>query len=190
MTGRWSPSIDSFIRNDIFVKETIPQTISALLLHKILIEYIFCAAIDNSGVVFRLNYGSCRNPLGRVLIRTIMDSLSISNNYLLADWNNREQTRAKHADVLSKILTANEWLPLQPQNQPAWIFNLFIHHINSNQCISADIRIPRLSEALPHHLRFNNIIQIQTNDTPPHHTTHYHTKVSTHIRLHTTVYKH
>ena len=153
VTGRWSPSIHDLIRHDMFVKETLPTTIAILLLHHLLHNHIFCNACDNSGVVFRLNCGSCRNPLGRILIQNASDALASSNSHLLADWNNREQPLAVHADDISKIISEKEWQQLQPPNQPPWIFNLFIHDIRTNECVSADIRIPRLSEALPNHLR-------------------------------------
>jgi len=150
----------------MFVKETLPSTIAVLLLHRILQKRIFCNGCDNSGVVFRLNCGSCRNPLGRVLIQNSADALARTNSYLLADWNNREQPLAKHADQLSKILTEFEWNQIQTTNQPAWIVNLYIHDINSNTCISADMRIPRLAEALPHRLR-HAVPQPPTNTNPP-----------------------
>ena len=95
VTGRWSPTIHEFIKNDVFVKETFPSTIVILLLHRLLPNYIFCNTCDNSGVVFRLNCDSC---------------------------------------------------------------------FRSNKCISADMRIPRLAEALPHHLRHN----AARNPNPPH----------------------
>ena len=153
VTGRWSPSIHEFLRNDMFVKETLPPTIAVLLLYRHLHNNIFCTACDNSGVVFRLNCGSCRNPVGRKLIEASADALASTNSHMLADWNNREQPQAVHADVLSKILSESEWQQFQNPNQPAWTFNLFIHHIQSNKTISAILRIPRLANSLPQHLR-------------------------------------
>ena len=150
VTGRWSPSIHEFIKNDMFVKETFPTTVAILLLHRLLLKYIFCNACDNSGVVFRLNCGSCRNPIGRVLIQNIADALASTNGHLLADWNNREQPLAIHSDLLSKIISECEWNHLQSPHQQPWIVNLFIHDIT---CIAADMCIPRLAAALPHNLR-------------------------------------
>ena len=153
VTGRWSPSIHEFLRNDMFVKKLIPPTIAVLILHQILKGFIFCTGCDNSGVVFRINCGSCRNPVGRKLLETSADALASTHGHMLADWNNREQPRAVHADLLSKILSESEWQNIQSPRQPAWIFNLFIHSIRENKTISANIRIPKLAEALPSHLR-------------------------------------
>lgn len=153
VTGRWSPSIDKVIQNDMFVKEMLPPTIAILLLHRWLPNYIYCIACDNSGVVFRINCGSCRNPLGRKLIQASSDALAETNSHVLVDWNNRGQLRAQHADILSKILTTHEWQNLQQTHRATWTFNIYIHHINSNKTISANIRIPRIAEALPTRLR-------------------------------------
>ena len=134
----------------------LPPTVATMLLHQILQEHIFCTACDNSGDVFRLNCGSCRNPVGRKLIQTMSDALAKVKGHSLADWNNREQSRAKHADDLSKTLTEEEWHQIQHEDLPAWMFNLYIHHIKSNTCVAADIRIPRIAEVLPRHLRHAN----------------------------------
>ena len=164
VTGRWSPTIHQFLLNDMFVKETLPLTIAILLLHWILRNIIFCNVCDNSGVVFRTNCGSCRNPVGRHLIQASADAVATCNGHILADWNNREQSRAQHADLLSKILSEHKWTHLQSDSLPPWMFNLFIHDINNNQCISANIRIPRLAEVLPQHLRHNTS---NSPSTPP-----------------------
>ena len=92
VTGRWSPSIDALIKNDMFVKETYPTTVAVLLHHRLLLKFIFCNACDNSGVVFRVNCGSCRNPIGRILFQNMTDALASTNGHLLADWNNRQRT--------------------------------------------------------------------------------------------------
>ena len=151
MTGCWPPSLAAIIENDMFIKELLPVTIAILLLHIAYPHYIFGSALDNAGVVSRINAGSCKSPLGRRLMTAIADALFKSNGYTISDWNNRDQIRAVHADTLSKLFSPSQWSDLQDANTPPWIFDLFIKQINSGETIRTSIRIPRLAEAIPHH---------------------------------------
>ena len=151
MTGCWCDSLTATIEHDMFVKELLPVAIAILLLCPHLGEIIFGCALDNSGVVARINCGSCRSPLGRRLLTATSDSLAKYCSHILADWNNRDQPLAVHADHLSKILNPSQWARLIRPPGPAWVFDLFIQ--DGSSTIRTAIRIPRLAEVLPHHLR-------------------------------------
>ena len=153
VTGCWSPSLAPLILNDMFVKELLPITIAVLLLTPIYINHIFCSASDNSGVAFRINCGSCRNPLGRCLLTALADSLAASRCHILADWNNREQPHAVHADELSKVLEPYQWTSLIHPSSKPWSFDLIVHELASQEVTHCSIRVPRLAESLPRHLR-------------------------------------
>lgn len=148
VTGMWSDALAPHIHQDMFVKELLPITIATLLLSPVYRDHIIGVSCDNSGVVFRINCGSCRNPLGRRLLQAMADSLHANQSHLIADWNNREQPDARHADDLSKVFTRDQWHPDALAAKP-WSFLLIIHHIASNETVSAWIRIPRLAAALP-----------------------------------------
>ena len=154
VTGCWRRSLAHAIQDDMFVKELLPVTIAILLLHLVLPEHIFGSALDNSGTTSRINCGSCRSPLGRRLLRVIADALVNSRSHILADWNNREQPLAQHADQLSKILSADQWHEHASSADPPWIMDLFIQA--GNRTIQTSIRIPHLGEAIPAHLRHRN----------------------------------
>ena len=156
VTGSWRSGLASVIENDMFVKELLPVTIATLLLCPHISDYILGSALDNSGVTSRVNCGSCRSPLGRRLLTAIADALWHSRSHMIADWNNREQPLAAHADTLSKILTCNQWKRLASSTQPPWIFDLVIQGQDPQQTYVTSIRIPRLSEAIPAHLRHRN----------------------------------
>lgn len=149
VSGCWRQSIAQSILNDMFVKELLPITIAVLLLSPIFHQYIFCPTVDNSGVVFRLNCGSCRNPIGLALIKVMSAALAKSDNHLLADWNNREQMIARHADDLSKTVDQHAWRTHAPSTHPPWVFDLVIHELASDKCIQTTIRIPGIWRALP-----------------------------------------
>ena len=153
VTGCWQRSLEPFITGDMYVCESLPITIAVLLLADVLPEHIFGGAIDNSGVVFRINCGSCRNPLGRRLLTAMMDALAKNKSHILADWNNREQIAARHADDLSKVFSTEQWDIIRPEDEQPWKFDLIIQDIESEECIACTIRIPRLAEALPIHQR-------------------------------------
>ena len=154
MTGCWRQSIASFIEHDIFIKELIPVTIAVLLLHRHLPHFIFGSALDNAGLVSRINTGSCASPIGNRMMTSMADALYNCHGYIISDWNNRDQPLAVHADTLSKIFTSEQWASAfsRPLNPP-WIFDLAIKHLQSSETILTSIRIPRLSEALPNHFR-------------------------------------
>ena len=105
--------------------------------------------MDNSGAVFRLNCGSCRNPIGLVLMKAMSEALSKSNNHLIADWNNREQTIAQHADDLSKTLDEFAWKTYAPLTKPPWMFDIVVHDMKTGECDQAVVRIPGLGRVLP-----------------------------------------
>ena len=151
VTGCWRASLAHIILNDMFVKELLPPTIAILLLRCILPSYIFGCGLDNAGVTSRINCGSCRSPLGRRLLTVIADALAESEGHILADWNDRDQPLAQHADDLSKILSPGGWASLERPTHPPWMFDLFIHA--EGKTIQTSIRIPRLADALPAHLR-------------------------------------
>lgn len=153
VTGCWPPSLASTIEGDMFVKELLPITIAVLLTARLLRNHIFGIACDNSGVVSRINCGSCRSPIGRRLLMAMVDTLTDADSHVLADWNNREQPLAVHADLLSKIFTPSYWASLPTAHQRPWVFNLVLHDLKSDRCICTTIRLPRLAEALPVRLR-------------------------------------
>ena len=149
VTGCWRDDLADTIEHDMFVK--LPVAIAVLLLSPILHGVIFGCALDNSGVVARINCGSCRSPLGRRLMTAIADALCTSLGHILADWNNRDQPLAVHADDLSKILSPAQWKDLDRPSGSPWIFDLFIR--SKHKTVRTSIRIPRLAEVLPIHLR-------------------------------------
>ena len=101
VSGMWRKSLAPYIVNDMFVKELLPITIAVLLLSPMFTQHIFCPTVDNSGVVFRLNCGSCKNPIGLILMKVMSQALARQDNHILADWNNREQMMARHLVKLS-----------------------------------------------------------------------------------------
>ena len=133
----------------MFVKDLLPVVIAVLLLSPLFENYIFCPTMDNSDAVFRLNCGSCRNPIGLVLMKAMSTALAARNNHLLADWNNREQLLAKHADDLSKTLDTEAWETYAPLAEPPWMFDLVIHDLKTDECCHTVIRIPGLGQSLP-----------------------------------------
>ena len=153
VTGCWRPSLAPIIQHDMFVKELIPVTIAILLLHTVLPNHIFGPALDNAGATCRINCGSCRSPLGRRLLTAIADALWASDSDILADWNSRDHPLAQHADILSKILSEQQWAKEQNSANPPWIFDLIIQGGSPRQTMQTSIRIPRLAESLPEHLR-------------------------------------
>ena len=154
VTGCWRRSLAHAIEDDMFVKELLPVAVAILLLHPVLPEHIFGSALDNSGTTARINCGSCRSPLGRRLLMVIADALVHSRSHILADWNNREQPLARHADQLSKILSRDQWSKYSRSADPPWVLDLFIQA--DNKTIQTSIRIPHLAEAIPAHLRHRN----------------------------------
>jgi phage terminase large subunit-like protein len=92
----------------------------------------------------------------------IADSLWASEGYILADWNNRDQPLAVHADDLSKILTPAEWTHASRPTAPAWVFDLIIQEVESGKAVSTTIRIPRIAECLPSQLRHRQPGQLHT----------------------------
>lgn len=116
VTGKWRQSLSPTIKDDMFTKELIQIAIAALLFYPHLPKYIFGAALDNSGLSSRINCGFCRSPLARRLLTVIADALYDTNSHMIADWNNREQPLAKHADILSKIFTAEQWENIQDRH--------------------------------------------------------------------------
>ena len=157
VTGRWRESLAPVIDKDMFTKELLPVTIAILLIYILLPKHIFGSAVDNSGVSSRVNCGSCRSPLGRRLLTVTADALYESQSHIIADWNNREQPLARHADLLSKIFSTDQWSNIQQESGPPWIFDLFIQGGSPTQIFRTEIRIPRLAEAIPAHLRHRNI---------------------------------
>ena len=149
VSGSWRQSLAPFIRNDMFVKELLPIAIAVLLLSPLFKHHIFCPAVDKSGVVFRINCGSCKNPLGLILMKVMSRALAMQDNHILADWNNREQMMAQHADHLSKIIGTRAWLHDSPMQEPPWVFDLVIHELATDRCVQTSIRIPGLSRGLP-----------------------------------------
>ena len=137
------------IVNDMFVKELLPITVAVLLLSPVFQEYIFCPTVDNSGVVFRINCGSCRNPIGLQLFKVISNTLARSDNHILADWNNREQMIVRHADDLSKTIDQYVWKKNTPSTKSPWVFDLVIHELATDKCVQTTIHIPGLGRALP-----------------------------------------
>ena len=153
VTGMWRKDLEEAIDNDMFTKELLPVAIAILLLADHFHGHVFGLGGDNSGSTSRLNCGSCRCPLGHRLIRNMHDKLFETDCHMLADWNNREQPHALHADDLSKVLTPLQWSQHYPDTSPAWVFDLIIHHRGSGQVRSAAMRIPRIGEVIPAHLR-------------------------------------
>ena len=153
VTGCWRKSLADLIEHDMLVKELIPVTIAILLFHKVLPCHIFAPALDNAGGTFRLNCGSCKSPLGRRLLTIIADALWVSDSDIIAGWNSRDLPLAQHADDLSKILTALQWKDIQDSQEPPWIFDLIIQSTSPYKTIHTTIRLPRLAESLPSHLR-------------------------------------
>jgi hypothetical protein len=148
VTGVWSDALAPHIHQDMFVKELLPIAIAMLMLSPVYKKHIIGVSCDNSGVVFRTNCGSCKNPLGRRLMQAMAQCLHLNQSHLLADWNNREQPDARHADDLSKVFMRWQWHPDALTAKP-WKFMLLIHHIATDEVVSAWIRIPRLAAALP-----------------------------------------
>jgi hypothetical protein len=149
VSGCWREALADAILNDMFVKELLPITIAVLLLSPLFKEFIFCPTMDNSGAVFRLNCGSCRNPIGLVLMKAMSATLAKTNNHLLADWNNREQLIARHADDLSKTMDKYAWKTYAPFKEPPWMFDLVIHDLKTDECVQTTMRIPGLGRTLP-----------------------------------------
>ena len=147
--GTWSPNLAQIILHDMFVKELIPVSIAVLLLTPWFQEYILGVACDNSGVVFRINCGSCKNPLGLQMFKTCLQALHDADTHLIADWNNREQLDAQHADDTSKAISRDQWLDQFDLSPKPWIFQLVIHDLHSDTALSAKFRLPRLAQALP-----------------------------------------
>jgi hypothetical protein len=147
VTGTWSDALAPRIHQDMFVKELLPITIATLMLSPLFKQHIMGMSCDNSGVVFRVNCGSCRNPLGRRLMQAMSLCLHNNDTHLLADWNNREQPDAKHADDLSKVFTREQWDQAAIAAKP-WRFRLIIHQLNNDKIFSAWINVPRLAAAL------------------------------------------
>ena len=166
VTGCWRDSLAHIIHNDMFVKELLPNTIAILLLKSTLPSYIFGCGLDNAGVTSRINCGSCRSPLGRRLLTVMADALAEAKSHVLADWNDRDQPFAQHADDLSKILSPADWDSLARPSHPPWIFDLFIQA--QDRTVQTSIRIPRLAEALPAHLRHrHSLSQIRQQSAQP-----------------------
>lgn len=159
VTGCWSPSLAPLILNDMFVKELLPIAVAILLLARLYPDHIFCSATDNAGVAFRLNCGSCRNPLGRALLTVIADTLATHRCHILADWNNREQPHARHTDDLSKVFSPKQWASILHQHSRPWVIEIVIHHLATDHITQATMRLPRLSAALPNHLRHSTSLQ-------------------------------
>ena len=153
VTGCWRPELAPIIQHDMFVKELIPVTIAILLFHNVLPNHIFGPALDNAGLASRINCGSCRSPLGRRLLLVIADALWVSDSDIISDWNGRDRPLAQHADNLSKILSDSQWATLQDSPGPPWIFDILIQGGSPIKTVKTSIRIPRLAEALPEHLR-------------------------------------
>ena len=149
VSGCWRKALASVIVNDMFIKELLPVTIAVLLLSPVFDDHIFCPAMDNSGAVFRLKCGSCKNPLGLMLMKVTSTALAISGNHLLADWNNCDQMMTQHADDLSKTIDMYGWSTYAADVSPPWIFDLVIHELTSDKCVQTSIRIPGLSSELP-----------------------------------------
>ena len=147
VTGTWSDALAPRILDDMFVKELLPITIATLMLGPVFKHHIVGVSCDNSGVVFRTNCGSCRNPLGRRLLQAMSLCLHENEAHVLADWNNREQPDAKHADDLSKIFTREQWDREAIAAKP-WRFRIIIHQVNQDKVFSAWINVPRLAAAL------------------------------------------
>ena len=76
-------------------------------------------------------------------------ALAKTDNHLLADWNNRDQLMAQHADDLSKtIIDQYGWEKYAPETSPPWIFDLVVHELASDKCVQTSIRIPGLGNAM------------------------------------------
>ena len=82
-------------------------------------------------------------------MKAMSAALAKNNNHLITDWNNREQLLAQHADDLSKTIDKRGWKKYAPMTDPPWVFDLVIHDPATDECVQAQIRIPRLGQALP-----------------------------------------
>jgi len=144
--GTWRPSLASSILHDMLFKETLPFAIVTALIAPLLPGHIFAVSSDNAGMVFRVNAGSSNNPLVQRLLRLIARQTTAFNITPLADWNDREQPDAKHADRLSKTFFLQDWAAFRPADvaSRSWLFDIIVHDLHSGKAFGAVFRLPCL----------------------------------------------
>ena len=87
--------------------------------------------------------GSVRCPLTRRLFKFLRYALDKTNSWCVADWNDRNQTDAQHADYISKVFNPADWASWS-RNLPSWKFTCILHDLETNDCFSFVLRIPNL----------------------------------------------
>ena len=144
--GMWRHELGQAIVNDMLFKETLPIVIATVLLAPACVNHVFAACCDNAGAVFRINAGSSRNPLVQRLLRLLAMQIQKHGVTPLVDWNDREQPDAKHADLLSKTFSTEQWSTLTTDSTTSrsWLIDLIIHDLNTGQAIAAVFRIPAM----------------------------------------------
>ena len=97
-------------------------------------------------MVLRTNVGSSRNPLAQRLFRLLVKQGTLFGISPLADWNDREQKDAKHADLLSKTFSQDVWqrVAADADADKSWLFDLVVHDIVSGKAFLAVFRIPSM----------------------------------------------
>ena len=98
-------------------------------------------------MVFRVNAGSSRNPLVQRLLRLLAKQITRWGITPLADWNDREQDDARHADRLSKTFMTKQWQSTQTSTQTgkAWLFDIIIHDLATGNAVVAVFRVPSMN---------------------------------------------
>ena len=144
--GSWRDSLAPAIKHDMLFKEALPFAITTALLAPVFEDFIFAVSSDNAGMVFRVNAGSSRNPLVQRLLRLVARQVQRHHIVALADWNDREQDDAKHADDLSKTFTQSVWrrMAVGADKHKSWLFDLVVHDIVSGKAFAAVFRIPSM----------------------------------------------
>ena len=125
-------------------KEALPVTIMTTLLAPCFPRQLFADSTDNSGLVFRLNAGSCGCPFTRRLLRMQQSSLDRAGSWCIADWNNRDQHDAVHADKISKVFHERFWrsVAAPADIRHTWCMDIVLHDLDTDEIYSAVFRVP------------------------------------------------
>ena len=97
-------------------------------------------------MAFRINAGSSSNPLVQRLLRLMAVQTTTYGTTYLADWNNRDQPDAQHADILSKTFSVQDWESIRTTHtaRDSWLMDVIIHDLITGKAVMAVFRVPRL----------------------------------------------
>ncbi len=70
-------------------------------------------------------------------------SLDKYGSWCVADWNDRDQPGAQHADNISKVFNIDFWRSLGGNINRSWTMDLIIQDTDSGKCYLASFRVPR-----------------------------------------------